>query len=110
MQKRISLLGTSSVISIALISSALGAFVTAADLSGKKICLDNGNINTYMPDGKFSSNRVGEGTWAVTANGVQIHAEHWSGLSAIEKLPDGTFVIRRMTGRGDRQVAGKYCN
>jgi hypothetical protein len=97
---------------LASVSAALAAPVTAADLTGKKICWDNGNVSTFLPGGKFSSNRSGNGTWAMTAGGVETHTEHWSGVSAnFEKMPDGTF---QQTGSGKSGkpwiLTGRYCN
>src|SRR5271166_2163816 len=45
----------------------------------------------------------GDGTWSVTANGVEIHAQHWSGMLDVDKLPDGTFKS------GVEKAVGKYC-
>jgi hypothetical protein len=84
--------------------SAFAGSVTATELSGKKICWDDGLVATFLPDGKYHSNKSGEGTWRVTSVGVQLHTEHYSGLYDIDKQPDGTF--KSLT----RHANAHYCN
>ena len=80
-------------LSLAFVCSAMAKPVTAADLSGKKICWGNGDTMTFSPGGKFSSTQYGEGTWALTGVAVELHAAniHFTRWD-IEKLPDGTFT------------------
>lgn len=82
--------------------------MTSADLSGKTICWDNGSASTYGRGGLYSNTLIGQGTWSVTANGVQIHTALYSYLADVQKLPDGTFHAV-VVGRGI-ESAGKYCN
>jgi hypothetical protein len=85
--------------------------VTSADLSGKKICWSSGIISTYGAGGKFSSNRSGEGTWSVTAAGVEVNASNGSGHSNIEKMPDGSFKATYVNKKGlEIPTFGKVCN
>jgi hypothetical protein len=102
-------LAAGAALASALLSPAMAKLATTADLSGRKICWGNGDTMTFSPGGKFSSTQYGDGTWAVTAVGVQLHAAHihftqWD----IEKLPDGTFT--RTDGYADSEATGKYCN
>jgi hypothetical protein len=101
-------LSTACVLSLAFLSSAWATPVTSADLSGKKICWDNGSASSYGRGGKYSNNLSGEGTWAVTAAGVQIHTERYDYVAAVQKLPDGTF--QAVVGGAAIKATGKYCN
>jgi len=87
----------------AFLSPATAKLATVADLSGKKICWSNGNISSFLPSGKYSSPLIGDGTWAATANGVEIHAQRWSGFLDVDKQPDGTFKS------AVENAVGKYC-
>jgi hypothetical protein len=106
MRKYLSPLGAVSVLSLALISSASAAPVTAADFSGKKICWDNGSTSIYGPGGKYSNTISGQGTWAPAAGGIHVHTDRYDYVAAIQKLPGGTFeaVVSGM------KTTGKYCN
>ena len=110
MKKYLSALVTASVASLTLFSSALAAPVTSADLSGKKLCMSNGDRNAYNSGGQFSSNRFGNGTWAVTADGVQIYAQYWNGLFSLTKRSNGTFRSTYTLGNYPKIVTGRYCN
>jgi hypothetical protein len=90
---------------------ALARPVTTADLSGKTICWNDGDRQTYSPGGKFSSTRWGTGTWRVTANGVQIHA-HPGGNGLIDiRLRHGTYSLTTYSNlNGLRHTAtAKHC-
>jgi hypothetical protein len=80
-----------SVLASVLSLPAIAKLATATDLSGKKICWSNGNISSFLPGGKYSSPLIGDGSWAATAAGIEIHAQRWSGILDIDKQPDGTF-------------------
>ena len=82
--------------------------VSQSELSGKAICWDNGNVARFLPGGKYSSSMIGDGTWSLTANGVEIHAQTWSGQLDLQKLPDGTFQSLQ-EGGGRSPATGKYC-
>jgi hypothetical protein len=84
--------------------SAFAAPVTAKDLSGKKICWDDGLVGTFSPGGKYHSSLSGAGTWEVTSVGVQIRTERFSGLYDIDRQPDG--ALKSLT----RHSSGHYCN
>jgi hypothetical protein len=83
--------------------AAMATPATVADLEGRKICWDSGNISSFMPEGKYSSPAIGDGTWSMTAQGVEIHTSYLSAILDIDKLPDGTFKSRL------EKAAGKYC-
>jgi hypothetical protein len=68
-----SLATTGSTLASVLLSPATAAPATAADLEGRKICWESGNISSFMPGGKYSSPAIGEGTWSMTAQGVELH-------------------------------------
>jgi hypothetical protein len=107
MQKYLSPLGAASVLSLALSYPAFAAPMTSVDLSGKTICWDNGSASTYGHGGKYSNTLIGEGTWSITADGVQIHTALYSYVANVQKLPDGTFHAV-VVGRGIEST-GKYC-
>ncbi len=86
-----------------LVSSAIAAPVTLADVEGRKICWSNGNISSFIPGGKYSSPVIGEGTWSMTSNGVELHTPGLSAILDIDKLSDGTFKSK-LEG-----ATGKYC-
>ena len=85
--------------------------VIAADLAGRSICWQDGDKQTYSPDGKFSSTRWGEGTWRVTAHGVQIHA-HPGGNGVVDiRMRHGGFSLTTYGKRNGLQhiSTAKYC-
>ena len=86
-----------------LLSPATAEMATTADLSGRKICWDNGNISSFFADGKYSSPVLGNGTWSATTKGVEIHADAGGVLLDVDKQPDGTFKSRV------EHASGKYC-
>jgi hypothetical protein len=89
--------------SVLLSVAAMATPATVADLEGRKICWDSGNISYFMPGGKYSSPAIGDGTWSMTAKGVELHTSYLSAILDINKLPDGTFKSRL------EKAAGKYC-
>jgi hypothetical protein len=93
-----------------LLSPAIARSVTSADLSGKKICWNNGDVETYYAGGKYNSTGYGDGTWAVTAAGVEIKAQS-SWAADVEKLADGTFASDIAEGNGGKTLhfSGHYC-
>jgi hypothetical protein len=84
--------------------SAFADPVTAKDLSGRKICWQDGLVGTFSPGGKYLSSMSGAGSWQVNSAGVQIRTERYSGLSDIDKQPDGT--LKSLT----RHSNGHFCN
>jgi len=102
--KALLLLATGSTLASVLFSPAMATPATAADLEGRKICWDGGNISSFMPGGKYSSPAIGDGTWSMTAQGVEIHTSYLSAILDIDKLPDGTFKSNL------EKAAGKYCD
>jgi len=107
MQKRVSLLGAAALVSLSLPSPASASAVTAADLSGKKICWNNGSASVYSRGGKYSNNLSGEGTWSITGAGVHVHTDRYDYVAAIQKLPDGSFQAV-IIGAGIKST-GTYC-
>jgi hypothetical protein len=103
----------SVAVSMALIlasaSRAPAAPVTAADLSGKKFCWNDGGTENYDADGKYHSTHDGTGTWAITAGGVQIKTNQISGLADMQKLPDGTFTATWLVDGKPKTWTGHYC-
>ena len=96
-------LAAGSALGSILSSAAMAEQATAADLEGRKICWDNGNTSSFLPDGKYSSPVIGDGTWSWTAKGVEIHTPDMSVILDVDKLPDGTFKSNV------EHSAGKYC-
>jgi len=78
--------------SFLLLSPAIARPVTSADLSGKKICWNDGDVQTYYAGGKYSSTGEGNGTWAVTGAGFEVKAQNATWAADIERLADGTFT------------------
>ncbi len=107
MQKLLSLLGAAVLLSLAFLAPAPASPVTAADLSGKKICWNNGSASVYGRGGKYSNNLSGEGTWSVTGAGVHVHTDRYDYMAAVQKLPDGSFQAV-IIGAGIKST-GTYC-
>jgi hypothetical protein len=101
-------LSAAGILSFAFCSAAPAAGITSADLSGKKICWDNGSASSYDSSGHYSNNVSGEGTWAVTAGGVSIHTQRYDYVAAMQKLPNGAF--RAEIAAAGMTLNGKYCN
>ena len=95
--------GCAVVLPLFAAAPVLAAPVTAAELTGKKICWDNGLISTFLPGGKYFSNMAGNGTWQVTSVGVEIHAEHYSGIYEVDRQPDGSLKS------ANKHASGVYC-
>jgi len=95
--------GIGAVLASVLLSPVTAEMATTADLSGKKICWDNGNISSFFADGKYSSPVLGNGTWSASSKGVEIHADAGGVLLDVDRQPDGTFKSRV------EHAAGKYC-
>jgi hypothetical protein len=102
-KQHVALFAATSALVFCLASPAMAKLATAAELSGKKICWDNGNISSFLPGGKYSSPMIGDGTWSATASGVAITAQRWSGMLDVDKQPDGTFKS------SVEKATGKYC-
>ncbi len=81
-------------LSLSLLASPANATpVSRADISGRKICWDSGDIETYSPDGKYGSKANGPGTWQFIAAGtVTVIANNWNWAWGIQKLADGSLV------------------
>ena len=99
----ISLVAGSTLVST-LSSPALAAPVTLSDVEGKKICWSNGNVSSFIAGGKYSSPMIGDGTWSMAGNGVELHTSMLSAILDIDKLPDGTFKSKL------ENATGKYCD
>jgi hypothetical protein len=81
MRKPLSAVAITVGFSLLLLSPAIARPVTSADLSGKKICWNTGDVENYYAGGKYSSPSWGDGTWVVTAAGVEIKSTVWSWAS-----------------------------
>jgi hypothetical protein len=99
--------GIAAAFSIALVSAAPAAPVSAADLSGRSICWDNGSVSSYAAGGNYSNNMSGHGTWSMTAGGVHIHTDRYDYVASMQKSPDGTF--RAEVAAANIKTTGKYC-
>ena len=102
MRKRLSPLGLAFGLSFAFSCFATARPVTTEDLSGRSICFSNGSKATFFPDGKYQNNSIGKGTWAVTSDGVKVHAELTNAIFKLDIHPDGTFS-------DNLGLSGKYC-
>jgi hypothetical protein len=103
MRFHLTTIASTVAIFVIVTAEALAAPATTADLSGKKICWDNGNVGTYSAGGKYSSTMVGTGTWRVTSVGIELHTQGYSGYQDVDKRPDGTFNSALEHG------GGHYC-
>jgi hypothetical protein len=110
MRNHLLTLALASTILVSLQCGTNAAPVTAADLSGKKICWSDGNVGSYFAGGKLSSKIAGEGTWEVTSLGLHILTPTVNAIRNVEKLPDGTFSSQRFSGSRSIEVTGKICN
>lgn len=107
MQKIVVPLVAALALSVLSVAAVLDVAVSAADLSGKKICWDNGSTSSYGPGAKYSNTMSGDGTWAVGRGGVHIHTDRYDYMATIQKLPDGSFQAT-IIGAGVTST-GKYC-
>jgi hypothetical protein len=95
---------------ISLIASHASARpVTTADLSGQKICWDNGSVDTFSAGGKYSSTGYGEGTWEVVSSGVEVHSARGSTIGVMDTPSRGIFNATYVNGGRTILRAGKSC-
>ena len=102
--KALAALAAGSALASIVLSAAMATPVTLADIEGKKICWSSGNISSFIAGGKYSSPVIGDGTWSMTAHGVELHTDALSAIMDIDKLPDGTFKSKL------ENAVGKYCD
>jgi hypothetical protein len=107
LSRHLSHLSVAAVCFLALFSGAYAAGVTAADLSGKKICWNNGSVSSYGPGGKYSNNMTGNGTWSMTGGGLHIHTDRYDYVATMQKSADGTFQAN--IAAANIKSTGKYC-
>ena len=107
MPRLLSLSVAAAVLSLASLSIANAAPVTSADLSGKKICWNNGSVSSYGRGGKYSNNMTGDGTWSMAGGGVHIHTDRYDYVAAMQKSADGTFHAEITAA--NIKTTGKYC-
>jgi len=94
------------ILSSFLISPVLARPVTSADLYNKKICWNNGNVQTYHSGQKFEETYGGAGTWSIGIAGViEWHTQKWSDSYRADIANDGTFNITN----GTYVFTGHYC-
>jgi hypothetical protein len=107
MRRHLLSLTAASMLSLAVVSAALAAPVSSADLSRRSICWDNGSVSSYGAGGTYSNSVSGHGTWSMTGGGVHIHTDRYDYVASVQKLPDRTFhAIVRVAGIN---ASGKYC-
>lgn len=87
-----------------------GRPITASDLSGKKICWDNGVWNVFAANGQFSNNRNPK-PHGPEPGLVKTVNTYWQA----EVLPDGQIYYHRFCGRcgsitGHSEHWGRVCN
>lgn len=82
-----------------------GRPVTAKDISGKKICWDNGHWGLYAANGDFSNNRHGpQGhKWSVPEPGVIQTSDHYR---QVVVLPNGGFESYSFKYRARKKPSG----
>jgi hypothetical protein len=72
--------------------------------------MSNGDRNTFYAGGRLSSNRFGNGTWAIALGGVQINAQYKVGLLPLTRRRNGTFQIKYYYSDASPYfVTGRYC-
>jgi len=93
-----------------------GRAVTANDISGKKICWDNGYWDKYAANGQHfwglgatdQTTPGGHYTWTITEPGV---IRTGSKYRQTEVLPDGNFQVSRIGRHCQRRdFSGAVCN
>ena len=99
-----------AILVLALSSAALAAPVTRAELSGRTLCMSNGNRNTFYASGSLSRS-FGSGTRAIALGGVQIDAQYNVRLLPLTRRHNGTFLVNYTYGHlgSPLFVTGKYC-
>ena len=92
---------------------ALASPVTPEDFSGKSICwtskVTGKFVAKYGADGHYSSKASGDGTWVLASGELKIDTERRHYVSAIQKMPDGTFKSHTTIGGVVIYATGKYC-
>jgi hypothetical protein len=88
-----------------------GRPVTEADLSGKKVCWENGRVSTYAANFR-GSNESNNLSWSVLSPGLVKSGYKYRQM---EVFPDGHFEIhifkgRRAKGLNNIQFWGTVCN
>jgi hypothetical protein len=76
-----------------------GRPVVAGDLSGKKICWNNGSDGAYAADGNYFSGQGHRSHWSVPSPGVVKIGYRYR---QIVVLPDGRFERYWFVGRSNR--------
>ena len=83
-----------------------GRPVTESDLSGKKICWNNGWDATYAADGKYFSSRGNRSHWSVPSPGIVKIGNRYRQIAV---LPDGRFQRHWFAGRSTKpEGANRY--
>ena len=86
-----------------------GKPITANDISGKKICWNDGSWTQYAAGGQLSDEKGGHSKWSVSEPGVirQGYKDR-----QVELMPDGQFHMHILIGRLGRNVEywGTVCN
>jgi hypothetical protein len=88
-----------------------GRPVAAADLTGKKICWDDGRKANFAPNGQFSNDQGQHSTWSVTEPGVLVigSSNRQTVVLADGRLQQHWFVGRSAKG-ADKYRWGTVCN
>ncbi len=107
MQRLLSIVAAGAALSLVSLAAANAAPVTSADLSGKKICWNNGSVSSYGAGGKYSNNMTGNGTWSMAGGGVHIHTDRYDYMATMQKSGDGTFQAE--IAAAHIKSTGKYC-
>jgi hypothetical protein len=94
-----------AISSILLVSPVLARPIANSDLFNKKICWNNGNIQTYGSDHNFDETYGGHGTWKISAAGVEWKTQKWEDVYRVEIDHDGTLSATN----GTYNFTGHYC-
>lgn len=84
--------------------------VTTADLAGKIICSDDGNVQAFSVDGKTANRQFADGRWSVGPNGFEVKANDVRINVDFEIQPDGTYTAEyKDIGGTTHKSAGRAC-
>jgi hypothetical protein len=86
-----------------------GRPVTSNDISGKKICWDDGHWGLYAANGEFSYDRDGNQhhKWSVPEPGVIQTGDHFR---QVVVLSDGRFMPYSFRARAKKRLGGPMVN
>jgi hypothetical protein len=101
-------------LSLLMVSTAAARPPTPSDIDGKTICWEDGTVEKYATDGKYTNMQDGPGTWKIDEKGhitwkLDKYPATFSGDEQIND--DGTITFTGSAPGTDKvTVSGEFCN